>query len=65
MRRIVELHDGTAYCETCDTDLQFIAEACKCNKKSKPINYREVEQLANELAEKYLAKHRGEYERNK
>lgn len=26
----IEFDDGTAYCETCKTALQFLAERCKC-----------------------------------
>lgn len=33
MRRVVELDDGTAICVTCDTNLAFYAEACKCSPK--------------------------------
>jgi len=28
--RKIEFNDGTAYCETCRTELQFLAERCKC-----------------------------------
>lgn len=66
MRRVVELHDGTAICTTCDTDLQSVSEACKCSPKQ-VIDWTVLEKDIKRYASKsrFLKLRNDSKERNK
>ena len=49
MRKIIEHQDGTAYCESCETHMDFIADWCQCFKSPKQVLTEKLIGEINEL----------------